>query len=156
MALNISDLLTKHKEAILYIICGGFTTLISWGSYAAFVWVDIAPAISNILSWVASVAFAFVVNKWIVFESKTLEKKAVAEEAGFFFGARIITMIVAAVLFYLMYNIAGLEFGVTLFTCSIFGAEGMITRVITSVVEIALNWGFSKYVVFRKGSIHNQ
>ena len=79
MALNISDLLTKHKEAILYIICGGFTTLISWGSYAAFVWVDIAPAISNILSWVVSVAFAFVVNKWIVFESKTLEKKAVAE-----------------------------------------------------------------------------
>ena len=65
-------------------------------------------------------------------------------------------MVVAAVLFYLMYNIAGLEFGVTLFTCSIFGAEGMITRVITSVVEIALNWGFSKYVVFRKGSIHNQ
>lgn len=156
MAISIRNLLPSHREGILYIICGGFTTLISWGSYAAFVWMDIAPAISNVMSWVVSVSFAFVVNKWVVFESKTLETKTVAEEAGFFFGARVFTMAIAAVLFYLMYNIAGLELGVSLFTCSVFGAEGMITRIITSVVEIALNWVFSKYIVFRKGSIHNR
>lgn len=148
MPLSVRDLLAAHKEAVLYVICGGFTTLISWGSYAAFVWVNIDPVISNVLSWVVSVTFAFLVNKWIVFESRSLEKKTVAEEAGFFLGARIFTLIVAAVLFYLLYDVMGGGWGVSLFTMSILGAEGMITKVITSLVEIVLNWVFSKYLIF--------
>lgn len=150
MSLGIRDLMTVHREALLYIICGGFTTLVNWGSYAAFVWMGIPPAICNVLSWIVSVTFAFLTNKWFVFESRSLETKTLAEEITFFFGARIFTLVIASALFFFMYNIAGLEYGVSIFTYSLFGTEGMVTKIITSGIEIALNWIFSKYVVFRK------
>lgn len=139
-----------HKEAILYVICGGFTTLVNWGSYAVFVWANINPNISNVLSWIVSVLFAFAVNKWIVFESKNHEATTVARELSMFVSARILTLVVAAILFFVLHDMAGLQHGVTLFTTTLFGTEGMYTKIITSVVEIALNWVFSKYFVFKK------
>ncbi len=147
---RIERLVIVHKEAILYLICGGLTTLVNWGSYAVFVWMDIGPNISNILSWVTSVTFAFFVNKWVVFECRSWEPATVARELSFFFSARIFTLIVAAVLFFVLHDIAGMQYGYTIFTDSLFGTEGMFTKIVTSVVEIVLNWMLSKFVVFRK------
>ena len=44
--------------AMLYIITGGFTTLVNYAAYGAFVWCNIDPTISNVLSWFVSVSFA--------------------------------------------------------------------------------------------------
>ena len=138
----VQDMLTKHREAILYVICGGFTTLVSWFTYAVFVWVGLDLNVSNILSWFCAVLFAFVVNKWIVFESKSLETKKVSIELILFFGARIFTGVLSWILFPILLWI-GLD-------QTILGTEGLIAKIIVTIVEIALNWVFSKYMIFKK------
>jgi putative flippase GtrA len=138
----VQDMLTKHREAILYVICGGFTTLVSWFTYAVFVWVGLDLNVSNILSWFCAVLFAFVVNKWIVFESKSLETKKVSIELVLFFGARIFTGVLSWILFPILIWI-GLD-------QTILGTEGLIAKIIVTIVEIALNWVFSKYMIFKK------
>ena len=138
----VQDMLTKHREAILYVVCGGFTTLVSWFTYAVFVWVGLDLNVSNILSWFCAVLFAFVVNKWIVFESKSLETKKVSIELILFFGARIFTGVLSWILFPILLWI-GLD-------QTILGTEGLIAKIIVTIVEIALNWVFSKYMIFKK------
>ena len=149
----VSDMMQSHREAMLYIICGGFTTLVNYGAYGAFVWLGISPSISNILSWFVSVSFAFVVNKWIVFESRSLEGRKVTAEVVEFFSARILTLAVSAVMFPILFNFLGIDCGIHILSDEFFGirgSEGYVTKLITSVVEIALNWVLSKYWIFRK------
>ena len=133
----------EHKEVILYLIFGVLTTVVNWLAYAAFVWIGLDINVSNILSWVVGVSFAFVVNKWYVFESRSLESRKVIKEFGSFVGARIFTGIIAILLFPLLYNI-GLN-------QSLFGTDGFLAKIVTSVIEIVLNWIFSKYLIFKKG-----
>ena len=135
------DIMGKYREPILYIFFGGLTTIISWVSYAAFVWAGIEINISNILSWVCGVLFAFVTNKWFVFTSKDTSVKVVVYELGSFISARIFTGVIAWILFPILIFI-GLN-------QSLFNAEGFVAKIVTSLIEIVLNWVFSKYVVFR-------
>ena len=138
----IQDMMTKHREAILYLFFGGLTTVVSWFTYAAFVWVGLELNVSNILSWFCAVLFAFVVNKWFVFESKSLENKTVTKELVLFFGARIFTGVLSWVIFPILIWI-GLD-------QTILGTEGLIAKIIVTIIEIALNWVFSKYMIFKK------
>ena len=134
---KISYLMMVHREAIMYVIMGGFTTLVTWASYAGFVHFGVSEEVSNVLSWVCGVVFAFIVNKWIVFNSKT----QVAREVVFFFGSRIFTLVVAVVAFPVLIDIG--------FDQELFGTPGMVAKIITSIIEIVLNWVLSKYLVFR-------
>ena len=138
---KISYLMMVHREAIMSVIMGGFTTLVTWASYAGFVHFGVSEEVSNVLSWVCGVVFAFIVNKWIVFNSKTLKPKEVAREVVFFFGSRIFTLVVAVVAFPVLIDIG--------FDQELFGTPGMVAKIITSVIEIVLNWVLSKYLVFR-------
>lgn len=140
----ISDLFNRYREAVMYVIFGGFTTLVSWGSYALFEWCGIGLNVSNILSWVCGVLFAFVVNKWFVFESRSTEKVTIAREIGLFFSGRILTGVIAIVLFPILIA----AFAAAGIPDSLFGTEGMIVRIITSIIEIVLNYVISKYMVF--------
>ena len=133
----------EHKEVILYLIFGVLTTVVNWLAYAAFVWIGLDINVSNILSWIVGVSFAFVVNKWYVFESRSLESRKVIKAFGSFVGSRIFTGIIAILLFPLLYNI-GLN-------QSLFGTDGFLAKIVTSVIEIVLNWIFSKYLIFKKG-----
>ena len=139
---KISDLMTNYREAIAYVFFGGLTTIVGWVAYALFVNIGIELNLSNILSWVCGVTFAFVVNKWFVFQSKSVEKKTVLRELGSFFGSRIFTGVIAWVLFPILLW-AGID-------QTFFGTEGFIAKVITSIIEIILNWVLSKYFVFKK------
>ena len=139
---KISDLMTTYREAIAYVFFGGLTTIVGWVAYALFVNIGIELNLSNILSWVCGVTFAFVVNKWFVFQSKSVEKKTVLRELGSFFGSRIFTGVIAWVLFPILLW-AGID-------QTFFGTEGFIAKVITSIIEIILNWVLSKYFVFKK------
>lgn len=139
-----NEIMTKHKEAILYIICGGLTTLVTWGTYAVFVNLGMEINAANILSWICGVLFAFVVNKWIVFSSRSVKAGVIVKELGSFFGARIFTGIIAIVLFPILYGL-GLN-------QSLFGTDGFLAKIVTSVLEIALNWIFSKYYIFKHAS----
>lgn len=133
----------QHKEIILYLVFGVLTTVVNWLAYAAFVWIGLDINVANILSWIVGVSFAFVVNKWYVFESRSLDGTKVIKEFGSFVGARIFTGVIAIILFPILYNL-GLD-------QSLFGTDGFLAKIVTSAIEIVLNWVLSKYVVFRKG-----
>ncbi len=144
----IDDFLQKHREAIMYLICGGGTVVVSWVSYAAFVQCDFELNLSNILSWIIAVIFAFVVNKWLVFRSTSTKAKVMFKELSSFFGARVVTGIISIVLFPILFAMGMNE--------SLFHVDGFLAKITTSVIEIALNWIFSKYYIFKvKEEIEN-
>jgi putative flippase GtrA len=138
---DTNALMKKHREAVLYIICGGFTTLVTWLTYALFVSLGMELNVSNILSWICGLLFAFAVNKWVVFCSRCTEKTVLAKEFCSFCGARVFTGAIAIILFPILYNL-GLD-------QSLFGTAGFMAKIATSILEIALNWIFSKYYVFK-------
>jgi len=140
--MDIKKIAAENRETVLYLMFGGLTTLISWGTYSLFVILGIDLNTSNILSWICGVSFAFVTNKWFVFESRSTESRTLAAELGSFIGGRIATGVLAIVMFsILVANGMGGSF---------FGIDGLPARIVTSLIEIILNWGISKYLVFAK------
>lgn len=138
----MKELYRKHEEVILYIFFGVLTTIVNWSSYALFVWCGIDIVISNIISWIVGVLFAFTVNKWFVFKSRILAIIVVIRELGSFVAARIVTGILASWILFpvLVYNL-GMD-------QTIFGIEGFVAKMFTTVLEIVLNWLFSKFLIF--------
>ena len=140
MMSSVIDFYKKHKETILYLMVGVLTTIVNWGTYAILVQLGVEINLSNIISWVVGVSFAFVMNKWFVFMSKCLTPLVVLRELGSFFAARIITGAIAIVLFPIVYAL-GMD-------QTILGIDGFMAKMFTTVIEIILNWIFSKYLIF--------
>ena len=127
----------KHREIIAYIICGAATTLVSLVTYylfAKFIF-DVNNAfelqITNVLSWIISVAFAFVTNRIFVFKSKASPLK----ECVKFYIARIGTLLIDMLLMYLFVTICKFD--------------DMIVKTVVQVVVIVLNYVFGKLLVFK-------
>lgn len=139
----VKDLFDRYREIIMYLIVGAGTTIINWGSYYILAdFLNFELNIANITSWIISVTFAFFTNKLYVFQSMRLDLRTTAKEFSAFIGSRIFTGIVAWILFPIL-----LYLGVDNL---IVDTPGMLAKIITSVVEIVLNWILSKYFVFRK------
>lgn len=145
---KVKELFIKYKEIILYIVFGALTTAVSFVSYAVCTKLinlqnEIAGiAVSNVISWVCAVLFAFITNKIWVFESKARDVKTIVGELWKFVASRLFT--------------GALEwFGVPLLVFlglnqTIFGIEGMLSKLIVSVAVVILNYVFSKIFVFKK------
>jgi putative flippase GtrA len=132
-----------HKEGILYLIFGGLTTLISIISFWLFSLMlgEESYLLSNFLSWVLAVIFAFVTNKTLVFGSKKTDKSTLLREGLEFLGARVFSL--------------GLEEGGLWLLLDIFGmallpSGDLIAKVIMSVIVILVNYFLSKFIIFKK------
>lgn len=147
---KIKELFLKYKEIIMYLVFGVLTTVVSWGSYAVFeisletfiTDTILLSSVANVLSWIAAVLFAFITNKLWVFESRSFKGTLLLKELGAFVASRLIT--------------GAIEwFGVPLLMLaglnqSILGIEGMLAKVLISVIVVILNYILSKLLVFRK------
>ena len=142
MSAKIMELYRKHEEVILYLFFGVLTTVVNWSCYAILVSLGVEINLSNIISWIVGVLFAFAVNKWFVFKSRILTFIVVMRELGSFIAARILTGVLASWILFpiLVYNL-GMD-------QTIFGIEGFVAKIFTTVLEIALNWLFSKFLIF--------
>ena len=140
---TLKNLYFKHKETINYLIFGGLTTVVSWGTYSLFVKaIGMSVSVGNILSWICAVLFAFVTNKLFVFESKTWQPATAVREFVSFIGARLATGVIEWV---------GVPFFSTHgLTHPLFGVKGLLAKVVVSIVVIILNYLFSKFLVFFK------
>ena len=143
----------KHKKIILYLFFGVVTTIVSFVSYALFERLFcylpytssnlvFAIAAANVLSWIVAVLFAFVTNKIFVFESKKNSFLGVMGEFASFVGARLLTGFIE------WFGVPFLVFS-GLHQAS-FGSEGLLAKIIVSIIVIILNYIFSKILVFRK------
>lgn len=133
---KLIDLFFKYKEVILYLFFGGCSTLVNIVTYGigtrVLEW-DVVSA--NILAWVCSVIFAYLTNKFFVFESKTNDLNTLFKEILSFFSARIVTLLL---------DVAIMKFGIY------FGINDLIMKVIANIFVIIANYIFSKLFIFKK------
>ena len=94
--------------------------------------------ISNVISWIGSVSFAYITNKIFVFKSKCDSEKDVLIEVYQFFKYRVFSLLIDILLMYVFVEI--------------FNIDDMISKVIVQFIVIALNYIFSKLFVFKKKS----
>ncbi len=128
----------KNKEIINYLIFGVLTTVVSFVVYFIFAKVfKIDEVISNVISWFFSVLFAFITNKLYVFESKETGKKTLLKEIISFYLARLFTGVVC-------------DLGVFALMVKTFKINDVLSKLVTQVIVIVLNYVLSKLIVFRK------
>lgn len=127
------NLYKKYEEIIKYLFFGVLTTLVSILSYALFTRLfSINYLISNVLSWILAVLFAFITNKLYVFKSETTN---IFKELIKFFEFRILSLLIESVIMYLFVDVLNLN--------------DMIIKIIAQGVVIVLNYVFSKVFVFQ-------
>jgi putative flippase GtrA len=150
------------REVLLYVLFGVLTTAINYvvfiGLNALFgkdtpIWAgtitilslhwDIVIKfwlISNIAAFIAAVTFAFITNRNIVFEAggKTGDRKKDRREAfrqaTLFWLARLVSL--------------AMEYGILYVLMDVLGITDLVSKVVSNVFVVVVNYFFSKFVVF--------
>ena len=134
---KLRALLERYYDVISYLFFGGLTTVVNYLVYLpCYNWWGISSSVSNMIAWVAAVAFAFLTNKPFVFKSHDWSAKVVWPELTKFVGCRIGSGI--------------LETLFLLVTVDIHHWNGNWMKLITSVLVVILNYFGSKFLVFAK------
>ena len=125
------------REGIAYLIFGVLTTAVDYIiSNVLFYLTDMPTIPAQTIAWVAAVLFAFVTNKWWVFESHTLIPPEVWREFVSFVACRVATFIFNLAALFIMVDLLEMEF--------------FICKLLISVVVVILNYVFSKILIFTK------
>ena len=134
---KIKALCLKHKEILLYLIFGGLTTVVSMVTFwLAYNVLGIHELIANVISWICAVAFAYLTNAKLVFESKPAPAQEQLREIISFFTGRLATL--------------GVEELLILVFATWLGFNGLVVKLVAQVVVVILNYIISKLIVFKK------
>jgi len=127
----------KQNELVLYFIFGALTTVVSLGSYAICNSVfEFHYLISNVISWVLAVAFAYVTNKVFVFQSRGLGFDQLRREISLFVAARVASL--------------GIEEVGLFVLIGLMDWNKNLSKLLMQVIVVIVNYVFSKLVIFRK------
>ena len=148
MIKKIKAFVKEHKEGVLYLVFGALTTLVSILSFALFnaLLGDERYLISNLISWVIAVVFAFFTNKHLVFASRSNDKKTLLSEGGKFLGARVLSLGLEELILWIMLDLFGIE---SLLLLGIVTGE-IIAKTVATVVVVVVNYFLSKFIIFKK------
>ena len=131
------DDVKKQSELISYAIFGVATTVVSMVVYgvcnSAF---EMHYLISNIISWVIAVAFAYITNKMFVFKTRGMGFAQLKREITLFVSARLASL--------------GIEELGLFILIGLIGWGEILAKLVMQVVVIVLNYTFSKLVIFKK------
>ena len=131
----IKKIYIKYKEIINYLIAGFLTLIVSIASYAILSKVlHIYYIISNVVSWILAVLFAYYVNRKFVFKSTSTKKEKMNEIINFF-KYRILSLIIETILMYILVDIILVN--------------DLVSKVIVQIIVIILNYIFSKFLIFK-------
>lgn len=127
----------KYEDVILYLFFGVLTTGINYLVYLPFYnLMGLSATISNIVAWIAAVAFAFLTNKPFVFKSHDWSRKAVIPELSKFVSCRLASGVMETVIIFLAVDVLA--------------GNGNLWKLLTSVLVVILNYFGSKLFAFRK------
>lgn len=130
----------KLWEIFIYLFFGGLATVVNIVTFAAaYQLFHLSWPISNTISWISSVLFAFVTNKLWVFQSKTETFGALAWEFSKFLFARIISF--------------GMDMACMYLFIDILSTGNFVAKIITQIVVVVANYVFSKVFIFKKVEI---
>ena len=144
MIKKIKNLYNKYEEIISYLFFGVLTTIVSVLTYLLFAntflsaKTDLDIQISNVLSWICAVAFAYITNSKYVFKSKTKCKEKTKEATSFVL-ARVTSLIADMALMYIMFSLMHIN--------------DTVAKLIVQVVVTIMNYILSKIMVFKKEKV---
>lgn len=171
-----------NKETITYLIFGVLTTVVNFIAFEACdrlfektASVDLT-LLTNVIAWVASVAFAYVTNKLFVFESKSWKGSVLIKEIPSFVGARVFSLGVESLGLLVFITWLGFDkftlnlpldidiggkllvfinwLGFDKFTLnlplSITIGGKLLVKIGLAVIVVIMNYVFSKLVIFKK------
>ncbi len=125
----------KHYDLLAYLFFGVLTTAVNYLIYLpCYNLLELSAGLSNVIAWVAAVAFAFLTNKPFVFKSHDWSRKVLVPELLKFVGCRIGSGI--------------LETATLLVTVDWLQWDGNWMKLVTSVLVVILNYIGSKLLVF--------
>jgi putative flippase GtrA len=125
-----------NRETISYAIAGGCTTLVNFISYEVLYRLTSSNLTANWMAWVIAVTFAYIVNKWNVFRSRSQNAKDETVKVVKFFAARLVTLGVEQLGMYVLVERMGIY--------------RWIIKASLSVIVIILNYIFSKLCIFNE------
>lgn len=142
----------KNKSVLLYLFFGGLTTLVSiltfWlaelfirSDFNVFIFGSMYSTkvvLSNAISWICAVLFAFFTNRIWVFNSPTDSWTGFFKQMAAFFGGRFATFLLETVMLVVF--------------VSILNFNEMLMKIIAQLVVLVSNYVISKLIVFRKRS----
>lgn len=134
---KIKKLYYKHIQMVNYIFFGGLTTLVNFVIYfVALKVLNIPNVPSNLIAWLISVLFAFVVNKLYVFRSKSLELKVILFELFSFVFVRLLTGALETLIMYL-----GVD---------VLHYNELVLKIIANIIVLLTNYFGSILIIFRR------
>jgi len=136
------DYLEEKKlwEVFIYLFFGGLATVVNIVTFAlAYQAFHLNWPVSNAISWICSVLFAFVTNKLWVFQSKTEGFQALAWEFGKFIFYRVLSF--------------GMDMACMYLFIDMLHTGNLFAKVITQIVVVVANYVFSKLFIFKKVEI---
>ena len=134
---KIRMLIRKHYDILTYLFFGVLTTAVNYIVYLpCYNLLHLPASLSNVISWAAAVAFAYVTNKPFVFKSHDWSAKTVGPELTKFVGSRILS--------------GALETAIIFVTVDMLLWSGNLMKLVTSVLVVILIYVASKLLVFKK------
>ena len=125
------------NDVVRYVFFGGCTTVVNLVSFFILRQVGVQRDVANVISIILAILFAYVVNSKYVFQDKCDTLKDHIQPFLKFISARLVTMVIEV-------------FGVWFFS-EIMHMNYMVGKLITQFVVMALNYIFSKFLVFTSG-----
>ena len=126
------------REIIAYLIVGVLTTVVGLVVYYGVTLTILDPhdplqlQVSNVISWIAAVAFAYVTNRILVFQSKSCR---ILSEIVKFCAARLATHF--------------MDMGLIALFVSFLGYDDRLMKLIVQAIVIIGNYVLSKFFVFK-------
>lgn len=134
---KIRMLIRKYYDVLAYLFFGVLTTVVNYVVYLpCYNLLHLSATVSNVIAWVAAVAFAYLTNKPFVFKSYDWSAKTVIPELTKFVGSRIVS--------------GALETAIIFVTVDWLCWNGNLMKLVTSVLVVVINYIASKLLVFKK------
>ena len=139
---KFKDLIKKFctREVILYIVFGVLTTCVNIVSFMILSSIfHVEENLASNIGIVIAVLFAYFNNLKLVFNSTASTFIEYIKEFGKFILGRAFTMVVEAVGFWFLFSILNITY-----------FDGLVSKLVISVVVIILNFFISKFFAFKK------
>ncbi|WP_195939972.1 GtrA family protein [Romboutsia sp. 1001713B170131_170501_G6] len=131
------DILKRYRESIMYLVFGGLTVGVNIATYIGLTRIiELNYMVANIIAWIVAVIFAYITNKFFVFESNNTELKFLIKEFTSFVSCRLLSGVMEMILMYMMIDMMGIN--------------DFITKIFTNILVIVLNYVLSKVIIFKK------
>ena len=133
----MQSLLSKfiNYETVSYLVVGILTTIISIVVFAVcHRKMKMGTIVSNVISWIIAVAFAFVANKIFVFRSASWVLPVVMQELAAFVSARLLTL--------------GFDVAFVYVTVDKLHWNDILSKTASNVVVMVVNYIASKLFIF--------